>query len=129
MIESVREAQKKYCSRAMIAAILFGLVFILWNQPSVGKGLILGTLFSVVNFVIMGESLPSKIGKTKSTAAFVSLLWVLARYGLMAVPLVLALKYQQFNFPAVICGLFLVQLTILGEHIVSSVFIDRQKNI
>ena len=129
MIEAVREAQKKYCSRAMIAAILIGLVFILWNQPSVGKGLILGTLFSVINFVIMGETLPSKIGKTKSTAAFVSLLWLLPRYGLMAIPLVLALKYQQFNFAAVICGLFLVQLTILGEHIVSSVFFDRQKNI
>ena len=113
----------------MIAAILIGLVFILWNQPSVGKGLILGTLFSVINFVIMGETLPSKIGKTKSTAAFVSLLWLLPRYGLMAIPLVLALKYQQFNFAAVICGLFLVQLTILGEHIVSSVFFDRQKNI
>ena len=129
MIESVREAQKRYCSRAIIAAILIGLLFILWNQPSVGKGLILGTLFSVFNFVLMGETLPSKIGKTKGRAAFISLLWILARYGLMVIPLAVGLKYQQFNFPAVICGLFLVQLMILGEQIVLSIFFSRQKNI
>lgn len=129
MIESVREAQKKYCSRAMIAAILIGLVFILWNQPSVGKGLILGSFFSVVNFIIMGETLPSKIGKTKSKAAFVSLLSILPRYGLMAIPLVLALKYEQFNLPAVICGLFLVQLIILSEHVVLSAFFDQHKDM
>ena len=109
----------------MIAAILIGLVFFVWNQPSVAKGLILGAFFSVINFVLMGETLPLRIGKTKSKAAFVSLLSILPRYGLMAIALVLGLKFQQFNFAAVICGLFLVQFMILGEHIVLSVFFNR----
>jgi hypothetical protein len=124
---SLRETQKKYCSRAMTVAILAGFGLILAGQNALGKGLILGTLFSVINFVVMGETIPFKIGKSKRRALVFSLGSVLLRYLLMAVPVVLALKFEQFHLIAVICGLFLIQLVILAEHIALQLFSSPSK--
>jgi hypothetical protein len=121
-MESVRETQKKYCSQAVVAAILIGFVFILVGQKPVCKGLVLGTLFSVVNFVLMGETLPIKMGKSKNKAIFYSLGSILFRYVLMAIPLYVALKMDQFNLIASICGLFMVQAAILADHLIASMF-------
>ncbi len=124
---SLRETQKKYCSRAMTVAILAGLGFILAGQNAIGKGLILGTLFSVINFVVMGETIPFKVGKSRRQALVLSLLSILLRYSLMAVPLILALKFEQFHLIAVICGLFLIQLVILAEHLALQLFSSPSK--
>jgi hypothetical protein len=124
---SLRETQKKYCSRAMTVAILAGFGLILAGQNALGKGLILGTLFSVINFVVMGETIPLKIGKSKRRALVFSLGSVLLRYLLMAVSVVLALKFEQFHLIAVICGLFLIQLVILAEHIALQLFSSPSK--
>ena len=126
---SVKETQKKYCSLAMSAAILVGLVMILAGQKPVGKGLILGTLFSVVNFILMGETLPVKIGKSRPKTFFFSLGSILVRYLLMAIPLFLAIKMDQFNLVASICGLFMVQLMILADHLIASLFSGYKKQI
>ena len=129
MMGSVKETQKKYCSLAMSAAILIGLVMILAGQKPVGKGLILGTLFSVVNFILMGETLPVKIGKSRPKTFFFSLGSILFRYFLMAIPLFLAIKMDQFNLVASICGLFMVQLMILADHFIASIFSIYKKQI
>jgi len=129
MTGSVKETQKKYCSLAMSAAILIGLVLILAGQKTVGKGLILGTLFSVVNFILMGETLPVKMGKSRPKTFFFSLGSILVRYLLMAIPLFLAIKLDQFNLAASICGLFMVQLMILADQFVASLFSGYKKQI
>jgi len=128
-MESVRETQKKYCSLAVLAAILIGLVMILAGQKPVGKGLILGTLFSVINFVLMGETLPVKMGRSRQKAFFFSLGSILLRYLLMAIPLFLAVKMDQFNLVASVCGLFMVQLMILADHLIVSIFSGYNKQI
>ncbi len=111
----------------MTVAILAGLGFILAGQNAIGKGLILGTLFSVINFVVMGETIPFKVGKSRRQALVLSLLSILLRYSLMAVPLILALKFEQFHLIAVICGLFLIQLVILAEHLALQLFSSPSK--
>ena len=113
----------------MTAAILIGLVMILAGQKPVGKGLILGTLFSVVNFVLMGETLPVQMGRTRQKAFFFSLGSIVLRYLLMAIPLFLAIKTDQFNLVASICGLFMVQLMILADHFIASIFSGYKKQI
>ena len=128
-MESVKETQKKYCSLAVVAAILIGLVMILAGQRPVGKGLILGTLFSVINFVLMGEALPLKMGKSRQKVFFFSMGSILFRYFLMAIPLFLAIKMDQFNLAASICGLFMVQLMILADHFIASIFSSYKKQI
>ena len=111
----------------MAVAILAGFGLMLAGQNAMGKGLILGTLFSVINFVVMGETIPFKIGKSKGRALVFSLGSVLLRYLLMAVPVVLALKFKEFHLIAVICGLFMIQLVILAEHIALQLFSSPSK--
>jgi hypothetical protein len=112
-----REALKRYCTRAMASAVLIGAALIFGGLPAWGKGLIAGTLFSILNFILMAEVLPHHIGKLQRRAAAFSLGSILLRYSLMAVPLVLSLKYHLFHPAAAAIGLFSVQIVILSEHL------------
>jgi hypothetical protein len=116
-MESIRQTQKKYCSQAMAAAIIAGLLFILAGQKPMGKGLILGTLFSVINFVLMGELIPLQLGHSKPKTYLVSFGSIIIRYGLLTLPLLVALKFEQFNLWTVICGVFMIQIVILVDHL------------
>jgi hypothetical protein len=118
-MESVRQTQKKYGSRAMIIAIIAGFFLILADQKTIGKGFILGTVFSVINFVMIGQTLPLRLSQTKRKTFLFSLGSIVFRYTLLAVPLILALKFEQFDLPAAICGIFMIQLVILVDYLLN----------
>lgn len=128
-METIRETQKKYCSRAMLAAIFVGLVFILMGQNAVAKGLILGTFFSIINFILMGEAIPLKAGKSRGKSFFFSLGSIFFRFTLMAIPLIIAIKSVKFHLFAVIGGIFMVQIIILADHIVQSLLSTRSNQV
>ena len=116
-MEAIRQIQKKYCYRAMGAAVALGGFLILIGQQPVGKGFILGTIFSVINFIIIGETLPFRLGKTRGKTFLVALASILFRFGVMAVPLILAAKFDQFNLFSVVFGIFTVQMVIIADHL------------
>jgi hypothetical protein len=118
-MESVSQTQKKYGSRAMVIAIIAAFIFILAGLKPVGKGLMLGTLFSVINFVLIGQTLPLRLSKTKRKTFFLSLGSIFFRYALLAVPLILAIKFDQFDLPAAIFGIFMIQLVILADYLLN----------
>ncbi len=118
-MESVNQTQKKYGSRAMIVAIITAFILILAGLKPAGKGLILGTIFSVINFVMIGQTLPLRISQTKRKTFILSLGSIFFRYALLAVPLLLAIKFDQFDLPATIFGLFMIQLVILADHLLN----------
>ncbi len=120
-MEPIRQTQKRYCSQALVAAIIAGLIFILADQKPMGKGLILGTLFSVINFILIGEFIPLQLGKTKSKTAFISFGSILIRFGLLALPLILAINFEQFNLITAICGIFMIQIVITADHLRKSI--------
>ncbi len=128
-MEEIKELQKKYCTRAMFFAVGAAVIFIIIGQKEIGKGLVLGSLFSVLNFVLIGQSIPLKLARstTKSkarTAAFTSLS---IRYFILAIPLVIALKAESINFAGVAAGLFIVQLLLLFDHIIlNRLFLTRK---
>lgn len=124
-MKTVRETQKKYCSRAMMVSIFICLGFLLLGQKALGKGLVLGTIFSVVNFVLMGESLPMRIGKEKGRTFLVSLGSILIRYVLLAIPVIIAVKFETINLFTVVAGLFTVQIMIITEHVIK-IFPNRR---
>ena len=128
-METIRETQKKYCTGAIIVAIFIGLFFILAGQKPVGKGLILGTIFSIINFIIMGETLPLRIGKSNNKTFFFSLGSIFFRYILLAVPMIIAVKFEQYNFISVIFGIFMIQLFILADHFVILITATRKKQV
>ena len=117
-MDPVRQTQIKYGRRAMMIAIVAAMIFILVGYKPVAKGLVLGTIFSVINFVLMGQTLSLRISPTKSKSSMLSMASIVFRYALMAVPLVLAAKLEQLNIAAVIVGLFMIQLVILADQLI-----------
>jgi asparagine N-glycosylation enzyme membrane subunit Stt3 len=124
-MESVKQTQKKYGSRAIWIAIAIGLCFVLAGQKDVGKGLILGTVFSVINFILIGQTLPLRLGKSKRKTFFLSLGSIIFRYVFLAIPIVLAVKFEQFDLVATIVGIFMIQLVILADHIFRLILSNR----
>ncbi|MFZ0132407.1 MAG: ATP synthase subunit I [Desulfobacterales bacterium] len=126
-MESIRSTQKKYGSRALAIAVIVGFGTVLIGQNSLGKGLILGTLFSVINFVLMGETLPFKLGRSGKSTFLVTLFSILLRYLLLAVPLVIAVRYEQFHIVSAIIGIFMVQVVIVADHLAKQIPVTRKK--
>jgi hypothetical protein len=126
-MEPVKQTQKKYGSRAVWIAIIIGLCFFLAGQKPVGKGLILGAIFSVANFILIGQTLPLRIGRSKRKTFFISLGSIFFRYALMALPILVAVKFEQFNLVAAIVGLFMIQFVILADHFLKLIISIRNK--
>jgi len=126
-MESVKLTQKKYGSRAIWIAIAIGLCFILAGQKDLAKGLILGTVFSVINFILIGQTLPLRLGKSKRKTFLLSLGSIIFRYVLLAIPIVVAVKFEQIDLVAAIVGIFMIQLVILADHIFRLILSNREK--
>jgi hypothetical protein len=116
-MESVSQTQKKYGSRAMIVAIIAAFILILAGLKPAGKGLILGTIFSVINFVLIGQTLPLRLSQTKRKTFLLSLGSIFFRYAFLAAPVILAIKFEQFDLAAAIFGIFMIQLVILADYL------------
>jgi hypothetical protein len=120
-MENIKQTQKKYAAKTLTLAIVVALFFILMDQKPVAKGLILGTVFSVLNFILMGKSIVLKLGRSKAKTFSISMGSIVLRYLLLAVPLITALKSEQFNLVATILGIFMIQFAILSEHLLTLV--------
>lgn len=128
-MESVKQTQKKYGSRAIWIAIAAGFGFFLTGYKPIGKGLVLGTIFSVINFVLIGQALPLRIGHSKGKTFFISLGSLFCRYLLMAVPLIVAVKFEQIDLVGAIVGLFMIQFVILADHLLNLVTSKGKKEV
>ncbi|MFC1866833.1 ATP synthase subunit I [Thermodesulfobacteriota bacterium] len=117
-MEEIRDTQKKYCSQAMIIAIAGAVVLIIFGEKAIGKGLLLGALFSTINFIIMGQLITLKLGKSRSKVSALALISVLFRFAILAIPLIASLKFHAIHFAGVAVGLFMVQLTILFNNLI-----------
>ncbi len=129
MDEEVKKAQKYYCNRAMFYAISIAFILIIVGQKAIGKGLVLGALFSVINFVIMGIFLDRQIAgaKNKVRAGSRAFLSIFFRYALLAVPLAISYKSESINFYGTVAGIFMVQFSILFNHLVIGRFSKIRK--
>ena len=126
-MEASKQLQKKTIQQALWLSVVVGLVFILAGHKPVGKGLILGAFFSVINFIVMAKSIEFKFGRSKHQIFSISLVSILFRYALLAIPLIAAVKFEQFNLAAVIVGIFIIQLVILAEHLITQIPTLRRK--
>jgi hypothetical protein len=116
-MELIQQVQKKFGSRAMVTAVVVGMVFILAGQKPIAKGLVLGSIFSVINFVLIGEILPLIISTSRKRSVLFSFVSMLFRFLLLSAPLILSLKLESLNFIAAAMGIFMVQILIMGDHL------------
>ena len=123
----VSELKKRTCSYALKAAIVVAVVFLILQENAIAKGLLLGTLCSIVNFMLLGISVPMAVGQTRNRAALIGLFSILIRYILLAIPLILGIKLASISFIAVIVGIFAVQIVALIDLVViRPIFIEKQ---
>ena len=113
----------------MTAAIFAGFLLILIDQKPIGKGLILGTVFSIANFILIGQTLPLRLGQSKGKTFLFSLGSIFFRYFIIAVPLIMAIKLEQYNLFSTIFGIFLIQFFILADHVFSHFSSTREKQV
>lgn len=104
---------------------LVGVLLLFVDQAAVAKGLLLGTCFSVLNFIIMGIVSPVTLGRTRRKAGMIAFCSIVSRYALLAVPLILAVKSPSIAFMGVAVGLFAVQIEILLEHIAKDLWGEK----
>ncbi len=115
--DEIAMVQKRICFWALTSAVVIAFVCIFFlDEKAVGKGLLLGTLFSIINFVLMGKSIPMALGQSRPRARMIGLGSILARYALLAIPLVMAIKSTSFSFFAVVVGIFAVQIVTLVDY-------------
>jgi hypothetical protein len=116
-MEEVKAFQKKLCSQALLAAIGGALVLIVLGEKAVGKGLILGTLFSAINFVLMAHFLGYNLAESRTKASAAALGSILIRFAVLSIPLIVSLRLDSIHVVGVIVGIFMVQLIILYNHV------------
>ena len=112
------QVQKRLCFGAMVVSIFIALIFIGMHEKSIAKGLVLGTCFSIINFMLLSKSIPMALGRSRHKAGLIGLASILSRYALLAIPMVFALKSDSFNFIAVVIGIFSVQIVTLVDYII-----------
>jgi hypothetical protein len=114
----VQELQKRICSWTLSGALVLAAVFLILGEKAVAKGLVLGTCFSIVNFMLMGKSIPMMLGRSRAKANAIGFGSMMLRYGVLAIPVVVAVTRASFDLFAVIVGVFAVQMMILLDHFV-----------
>ncbi|GBC63180.1 ATP synthase subunit I [Desulfonema ishimotonii] len=116
-MKTIRDTEKKYCSRALVTAIIIGFVLIVAGYKPIARGLILGTLFSIFNFILMGETLPKRVNQSAKKSFALALGSVFFRYAVLAIPLIAAFRSEKISVIAAACGIFAVQLMILADYV------------
>ena len=120
--EPLQDIRKRYCSSALFVSIIVAAGLIIMGQVSLGKGLILGTLFSIVNFLLLGSAIQLKVERTRGKTTLVALGSIAGRFLLLAIPMAVAIKMETFHVVPTVIGIFMVQLMILADYLVRPLF-------
>ncbi len=107
MLQSVRLAVLKVAGFMVIMAVLGR------DLPSV-LGVLVGTLLALWQFGSLASSMQRAVQMDKQQAEAYAALRYLLRYGVIALSLAAAYFTPELNFAAVVIGLFLVKIVIIG---------------
>ncbi len=117
-IEKYWKYQRRISKRAFGSAVICGLIIFVLGYKAVARGLILGGLFSVLNFSIMAYILPYQVGYQRRKATMVACASLFGRLLLLAVPIGVGFYSERFNMVATIVGLFTIPLFLLIDRVV-----------
>ena len=110
----------------MTCALALAFIFLFFHEKSIAKGIVLGTCFSIINFFLMGKSIPKILGRSRTKASAVGFMSILLRYFFLAIPLVIGMKYASFNFVAVVVGIFAIQIVMLVDHLAIKLILEKR---
>ena len=124
--EGVDRFQRRICFWAMTCALALAFIFLFFHEKSIAKGVVLGTCFSIINFLLMGKSIPKILGRSRTKANAMGFMSILLRYFFLAIPLVIGMKYASFNFIAVVIGIFAIQIVMLVDHLAIKLILEKR---
>jgi hypothetical protein len=101
----------------MLVAVIGAVALILVGEKALGKGLVLGTLFSIVNFVLMAHLMSLNAASSRTRASAAALGSIVFRFALLAIPLILSLRLDSIHLVGVVIGLFMIQMTLLFDQV------------
>jgi ATP synthase protein I len=116
-MEAIRHLQKRYCGGALSLAVVLSLVVYLAGWPTVTRGLLLGALFSALNFALLGKTMAQKLAGSHRRNTLIAIAAQVGRYLLWGVPVVMAVKMPPVDLPATIAGLFMVPIFIIADSV------------
>jgi len=111
--------QRRVTRRAFGLFVVAGLVLFAMGYRPMARGVVLGALFSVLNFALMARLLPLQVGYKRRGASVFAGFSMLARMALMAVPLIVAFKGATFHWIGVAAGLFAVPAGVFVDQWIS----------
>ena len=117
---------KKICTWSITYSTAIAAICFLFQQTAVAKGLIVGAIFSVINFVLLGQTIPMTLFKSRAKAGIIGFSSILGRYVLLAVPLIIGIKLPSINFVAVVIGVFAIQITTLVSYFLIGPLLRRR---
>ena len=115
--EPFRRIQRRTITFVLTVSVVMGGLLLLSGFNAQAKGLLLGSLFSVLNFFLMAVFLPMRMGYGRSKSSLISLASLYLRFALLAIPLIVAAKYAQFALTATSLGLFMVQIVLIIDQL------------
>jgi len=110
----------------MILGIIVAVSFVIMDEKAIARGFLLGTCFSVINFLLLGRSILIAVGQSRPRAGLISITSILLRYIILAIPIIVAIRSASFNVAAVIAGIFAVQIVTLTYYIVLRPLLDKK---
>ncbi len=97
---------------ALICALLVASFSLFFGWESVARGFVLGAIFSIVNFKMLAMSVSRRLTRQKKRITLEAMLSSWLRYGLLAVPVILAARVPQIDLVSTVVGLFSVLFSI-----------------
>ena len=125
----VSQFQWRICSWALTSALIFSFLFLFFHENSIAKGLLLGTVFSIINFILLGIFIPMTLKQSRAKAGLFGFISILIRFIILAVPMIVAIKSASFEFIAVIAGIFSVQIVTFVHYVIIKPIQDGKKSI
>lgn len=109
--------QKAVIKKALLISLAVACILLALDFKSAAKGVALGSLFSVVEFKLMARRLERRLVHQGKGRGFFDLI---GRYFLLAIPLIIALKFPSINFFATVGGIFTVKAAIFYHVLISN---------
>ena len=115
--DEVKQVRDRICSWAMLLGIIVAACFILLDEKAIARGFLLGTCFSIINFLLLGRSISITVGQSRPKASRTAITSIFLRYIVLAIPIIVAIRTASFNVAAAIAGIFAVQIVTLVYYI------------
>jgi len=117
--DTLREFREKVCGGALFLGAAVAIFSFLLGYTSISKGFLLGTCFSIINFILLNASMPFSIGRDRKSATIVCFSSMMVRYAILAIPIVIAIKSVQFDLISTIIGIFSIQIVLFTYYVVA----------